>query len=98
MEFLVEFELAIPEGVTEAELEDRQRAEAAAARSLADQGHLVRLWKASAGAGQTTVLGLYRAETEAEMDELLAALPLAPWMDASVTPLVAHPNDPVRSA
>jgi muconolactone delta-isomerase len=99
MEFLVEFELDVPDGVPKSEIEDRQRAEAAAAGTLADEGYLVRLWKvrlwkASVGAGRTTVLGLYRAGSKAELDGLLGALPLYEWMDTSITPLLQHPNDP----
>src|SRR5580704_13672769 len=96
MEFLVQFELDIPDGVGESEVEDRTRAEAAAAEKLADEGHLVRLWQASVGTGRTRVLGLYRAENKAELDELLGALPLYEWMRTSITPLLQHPNDPAR--
>jgi muconolactone D-isomerase len=96
MEFLVEFELAIPDGATESEVEDRVRAEAAAAETLADEGHLVRVWRVSVGTGRTTVLGLYRAGSRAELDRLLGGLPLYGWMHTSITPLVQHPNDPAR--
>ena len=34
------------------EVEDRKRSEAAAAQTLADEGHLVRLWQASVGTGR----------------------------------------------
>ncbi len=96
MEFLVQFELDIPDGVAESEVEDRETAEAAAAEKLADEGHLIRLWQASVGTGRTTVLGLYRAGSRAELDGLLAALPLYEWMHTSITPLVHHPNDPAE--
>ena len=96
MEFLVQFELDIPDGVPESEVEQRERAEAAAAETLADQGHLVRLWRASTGHGPTAALGLYRAGSRAELDALLVALPLYEWMRTSITPLVQHPNDPMR--
>lgn len=97
MEFLVEFEVKVPDGTPASEVEDRSSAEAAAAAKLADEGRLVRVWRASAALRQT-VIGLYRADSEAELDELLAALPLYDWMQVSVTPLEPHPNDPgVRS-
>jgi muconolactone delta-isomerase len=95
MEFLVQFELDIPDGVPESEVKNRQRAEAAAAETLAGEGHLVRLWQASVGTGHTTVLGVYRAGSKAELDGLLRALPLYEWMRTSITPLVQHPNDPM---
>jgi muconolactone delta-isomerase len=97
MEFLVQFELDIPDGVSASEVEDRQTAEAAAAETLAEEGHLVRLWKASVGPSRTTVLGLYRAGSSEELDGLLGALPLDQWMHTSITPLVHHPNDPAET-
>ena len=94
MEFFVQFELDIPDGVAESEVEDRERAEAAAAETLAKEGHLVRLWQVPVGTGPTPVLGLYRAGSRAELETLLVALPLYEWMHTSITPLVQHPNDP----
>jgi len=41
-----------------------------------------------------TAIGLYRADSEAELDGLLAALPLADRLRVTVTPFEAHPNDP----
>jgi muconolactone D-isomerase len=96
MEFLVTFQLDIPDSASDSEVEDRSREEADAAVTLADQGHLVRLWKAPAGDGPTTILGLYRAESGAELEALLVALPMYEWMDTSITPLRPHPNDPLE--
>jgi len=77
----------------EVEISDRENAEAAATATLADQGHLVRVWRSGAQ-GESTIIGLYRADSEAQLDVLLGALPLADWMHVTVTPLEAHPNDP----
>ena len=97
MEFLVEFEIKIPKGTTESEVTDREDAEAEAVATLAEEGHLVRVWKLPVGSGDTQVLGLYRADSETELDGLLRALPLYEWMRVSVIPLALHPNDPARS-
>jgi muconolactone delta-isomerase len=97
MEFLVEFEVKIPEGTTESQLKDREDAEADAAAKLVEEGHLVRVWKLPVESGKAPILGLYRADSETELDGLLRGLPLYEWMRVSVTPLVAHPNDPARS-
>jgi muconolactone D-isomerase len=97
MEFLVEFEVDVPEGTPESEVRDRQEAEASAAARLAGDGHLARVWRRSAGPGETTVLGLYRAASETELDGLLSALPLYDWMNVTVTPLEPHPNDPAAA-
>jgi muconolactone D-isomerase len=73
MEFLVEFEVNVPDGTPE---------------------HLVRLWKRPVRPGETEIVGLYRADSETELDGLLGALPLYDWMRVTVTPLEPHPNDP----
>jgi muconolactone delta-isomerase len=96
MEFLVQFEIRIPEAATESEVEDRQAAEAQAAAKLVEQGHLVRVWKLPVESGETEILGLYRADSETELNGLLRALPLYEWMRVSVSPLAPHPNDPAR--
>lgn len=95
MEFLVEFDVTIPDRAPELEVKERLAAEAAAAAILARQGHLVRLWKPLVGPGETKAVGVYRAENEAELDGLLDALPLDGWMQITVTPLQPHPNDPM---
>ena len=94
MEFLVEFEIEVPPRTSETEVSDRERAEEVAATKLADDGHLLRVWKRPPSSGETSVLGLYRAESEAELDGLLRALPLYEWMTITVTGLERHPNDP----
>jgi len=91
MEFLVEFEIDVPDETPESEVSAREAAEAAAAAKLVDEGHLLRVWKRP---GDGKVLGLYRADSEAQLDGLLGALPLYEWMHVDVTPLELHPNDP----
>ena len=98
MEFLVEFEIEIPAGTARAEVDQRYRAESAAASKLAEDGHLVRLWRRPIVGDGTTAVGLYRADTQTELDDLLAALPLADWLRITVTPLAGHPNDPATAS
>jgi muconolactone delta-isomerase len=98
MEFLVEFQINVPDGTPDAEVKDGQRAEASAAAKLADQGHLLRVWKRPVAVGDATVVGLYRADSQAHLDGLLGALPLSEWMHITVTPLQPHPNDPAGPA
>jgi muconolactone D-isomerase len=95
-EFLVEFELEVPAGTPREEVDRRQRAESAAAAKLAEDGHLVRLWRRPLVGDGSTAVGLYRANSAAELDGLLGALPIADWLRVTVTPLEAHPNDPVE--
>jgi muconolactone delta-isomerase len=94
MEFLVEFDVKVPDGTPEAEVEELENAEAAAAVVLVEKGHLVRLWRSPVAGSKPRVVGLYRADSGAELDSLLSKLPLKSWMDIAVTPLEPHPNDP----
>ena len=94
MEFLVGFDVTIPDATSESEVKDRASAEAIAAARLAREGHLVRLWTLPLASGESKVVGLYRAESEPELDGLLGALPLNCRMQTTVTPLEPHPNDP----
>jgi muconolactone delta-isomerase len=94
MDFLVEFKVTVPEGTPPEVVDERNRDEASAAAELARNGHLVRLWKEPAAPGETRAVGLYRADSGAQLDGLLGALPLFDWMHLEVTPLSPHPNDP----
>ena len=94
MEFLVEFELTVPDGTPDYEVGERVNAEAAASAALAREGHLERLWRPPASPGERKAVGLYRADSQLQLDGLLGALPLSRWMHVSVTPLAPHPNDP----
>jgi muconolactone D-isomerase len=98
MEFLVEFEVEVPVGTPHAEVEQHQRAESAAAAKLAEDGHLIRLWRRPLVGDGTSAIGLYRADSQAALDGLLDALPLAEWLRVTVTPLEAHPNDPATAS
>jgi muconolactone delta-isomerase len=91
-EFLVTFTVTVPPDPAAAQAERAaEAAEAQAAHDLAVQGHLLRLWKLP-DAGRA--LGLYQARDAAQLQALLAALPLVPWMTMDTTPLSPHPSDP----
>jgi muconolactone delta-isomerase len=94
VEFLVGFEINVPDGTLESEVTVREHAEASAAARLAAEGRLVRVWKRPLASGGTQVLGLYRADSQSQLEGWLAALPLQEWMTVTVTALEPHPNDP----
>jgi muconolactone delta-isomerase len=96
VDFLVEFDIQIPDDAPGLEVEERERGEAAAVARLAREGHVVRVWKPPVEPGESKALGLYRADSQTQLDDLLGALPLAAWMRVTVTPLEPHPNDPMN--
>jgi muconolactone delta-isomerase len=66
--------------------------EAAAAKSA--QGHLLRLWRPPLQPGEWRTLGLFAADDDGQLEEVLASMPLRVWRTDEVTPLSPHPNDP----
>jgi muconolactone delta-isomerase len=90
-EFLTTFALTIPPGTAAQAVQDTKAREAQATHDLAVQGHLLRLW---ALPGAERALGLWQARDAAQMQAILQALPLAPWMTVNTTPLSPHPSDP----
>jgi len=89
-EFLVTFTPAVPPGTPEKDVADADAREAVRAGELAEQGHLVRLWKLPA----PPALGLWRADGDAEMRAILESLPLYPYVRTETTRLTPHPSDP----
>jgi muconolactone D-isomerase len=94
MEFLTTLITNVPDGTSDATVEATRSREAIRAAELAKQGHLLRLWKPPAGPGEWRTLGLWSADGEDELKDILATLPLHVWMTVEITPLNPHPNDP----
>jgi muconolactone delta-isomerase len=93
-EFLTTFTLGAHEGADTTALDEAQAAEARRAHKLAEQGYLVRLWQLP---GHGRALGLWQAEGDEEIQAILAALPLRPWLEIETTPLTGHPGDPAAA-
>jgi muconolactone delta-isomerase len=96
VEFLTEVTITAPAGTPDDGVQTATDAERARARELADQGHLVRIWRPRRP-GWTNV-GLWRATDEAELRSILESLPLFPWMSIEIRPLDPHPSDPPLSS
>jgi muconolactone delta-isomerase len=94
LEFLVTFTPAAPAGTPARDVDEATAREADSARELASQGHLMRLWALPAEDGVSSALGLWRAGDAAEMQAILEALPLYPYLKTRITPLTPHPSDP----
>ena len=95
MEFLVTMTTHVPDGTLDDEVDAMRVREAARARELAAEGHLLRLWRPPLQPGEWRTLGLFAADDEAQLEKALASMPLRVWRTDEVTPLSPHPNDPV---
>jgi muconolactone delta-isomerase len=55
---------------------------------------MIRLWVLPTEQGVTPNLGLFRADSAAEMQAILESLPLYPYLTTQITRLTPHPSDP----
>jgi muconolactone D-isomerase len=98
MEYLVTMTTHVPEGTSEAAVQDIRARETARSDELAAQGYLLRLWRPPLQPGEWRTLGLFAASDGAELEAVLASMPLRVWRTDEVTPLSPHPNDPARTS
>jgi muconolactone delta-isomerase len=94
MEYLVTMTTHVPDGTADQAVADVRAREAAHSSELAGQGHLLRLWRPPLRPGEWRSLGLFAAADDAQLEEVLASMPLRVWRTDEVTPLAPHPNDP----
>jgi muconolactone delta-isomerase len=93
MEYLVTMTTHVPDGTSEEEVGEVRAREAGHSSELAAQGHLLRLWRPPLKPCEWRTLGLFAAGDNAELEEVLASMPLRVWRTDEVTPLSPHPND-----
>jgi len=96
IEYLVTMTTHVPDGTSASAVQDVRAREAGRAGELATEGHLVRLWGPPRQPGEWRTLGLFAAAGGAELEEVLASMPLRVWRTDEVTPLSPHPDDPPR--
>ena len=91
MEVLARIEQNISPDMDPDRLSAVKAAEKVRGQELVDAGKLRRIWRIP---GRRAVYALYKVDSSEELHEILASLPLFPWMDIEVTPLSAHALDP----
>jgi len=94
MEYIVTMTTHVPAGTPEEDVENIRAREALRARELADEGHLLRLWRPPLQPGEWRTVGLFAAADDTDLEKALASMPLRVWRTDEATPLGAHPNDP----
>jgi muconolactone delta-isomerase len=94
MEYLLTMTTQVPPGTPEAEVDDVRAREAANTSRLIGEGHVRRLWRPPLRSGEWRTFGLFAAAGDAELERVLASMPLRIWRSDDVTPLSHHPNDP----
>ena len=98
MEYLVVMTTHVPDETPAEAVDDVRAREAAHTRELAAQGHVLRLWRPPLAPGEWRTLGLFAAADAAELERVLASMPLRVWRSDEVRELASHPNDPAPAA
>src|SRR5205085_1951946 len=98
MEYIVTMTTHVPAGTPEEDVENIRAREALRARELADEGHLLRLWRPPLQPGEWRTVGLFAAADDADLEKALASMPLRVWRTDEAAPLGAHSNDPASAS
>jgi muconolactone D-isomerase len=93
-EFLVENKVSLPPEMPEEQRRRLLEEEHERARELLRRGAIERIWRIPGGLRN---VGVWRVADASELHELLASLPLFPWLESTVTPLAGHPVEEDRA-
>jgi muconolactone delta-isomerase len=94
MEYLVTMTTRVPDGTPAEAVDDVRAREAAHTLELAAQGYVLRLWRPPLAPGEWRTIGLFAAADTAELERVLASMPLRVWRTDEIMPLTPHPSDP----
>lgn len=89
MIFQVTMTVTLPRDLPAAERDQILAREKAYAQDLQQQGKWRHIWRV---AGQYANLSIFDVRDNAELHDILSGLPLFPFMQISVTPLLRHPS------
>jgi muconolactone D-isomerase len=88
MEFLVEISVHLPPDLPSDQVDRLMAAERVRGAELRAAGTIQRIWRVRGGLRN---VGIWNASDEAELRAAIESLPLAPYLEAEVTPLSVHP-------
>ncbi|MFN8619125.1 MAG: muconolactone Delta-isomerase family protein [Chloroflexota bacterium] len=91
MEFLLHIKVTFPPDGDPEEKARRIAAEGVRARELAAEGIIKRVWRIP---GQWANWGIWEAPDATAIHDAVTSLPMWPYLEVTVHPLGAHPNDP----
>ena len=86
MEYIVTMTTHVPAGTPEEDVENIRAREALRACELADEGHLLRLWRPPLQPGEWRTVGLFAAADDTDLEKALASMPLRVWRADEATP------------
>ena len=76
MEYLVTMTTEVPQGTADTTVKEVRAREAVRSGELAAEGHLLRLWRPPLHPGEWRTIGLFAAEDNDQLEDVLASMPL----------------------
>lgn len=89
MLYMVQMQVNVPQGLPTAEFDAIKAREKAYAQDLQRSGQWLHLWRV---VGEYANVSIFDVAGNDELHQLLAGLPLFPYMTLKVTPLARHPS------
>jgi muconolactone D-isomerase len=90
MRFMVQMVVRLPGDWPAEKLEEIQTAENARGHEMIKAGKMRRLFRI---VGRRANFSIWDADSLEELHENLCSLPMYPWMDITVTPVIEHPSE-----
>jgi muconolactone D-isomerase len=90
MLFMVRMDVRLPPSMPHDQADEIKAREKAYSQSLQREGRWPHIWRV---VGEYSNYSIFDVAGNDELHEILAALPLFPYMDIKVTPLALHPSD-----
>jgi len=95
MMFMVRIDVTLPASMSQTEKDDFRRRENENSMNLMKKGALKRIWRI---VGRVANFSIWDVESLDELHAVLTGLPMFPFMDISVVPLVQHPLTEIWTA
>ncbi len=89
MQFMVRIDVRLPGDWPKERLDAMVEAEMERGNELMREGRQIRLWRI---VGLRSNFGIWQADTLEELHEMLQSMPMHPWMDIEITPIIEHPG------
>ena len=89
MQFMVRMDVKLAGDWPAERLEEMVEAEFDRGNTLMREGRQIRLWRIVAVRSN---FGIWQADLLEELHETLQSMPMHPWMDIEITPIIEHPS------
>lgn len=93
MLYHVRMDVSIPTDMDASQVDKLKATEKALSQKLQEQGKWRHIWRL---AGEYSNFSIFDVESNEELHDIMMSLPLYPYMNVTVTPLLRHPSS-VRS-